>query len=394
MNILILSPFLPYPPDSGAKMRTLSIIQSLEGHKCILIAFSDKKETRAIDELKKYCSDIFIFEPPRISNLNVILNHFSLKPLLSQRFYSREAYKKINEIVENVDVIIFESLLMAEYGKNIKSKVRILDELNIEFIRAKRRLETISNFLKKIYYWLIYYRLKRYELKIINSFEGCIVCSEIDKEVLKRHISDKRIDVIPNVVDTDFFTSKQIESFRNRLIFVGTMWYEPNLDAVRFFIQDIFPLIRDKIKDVELLVVGEYVEKDISFLKEKEGVRFVGYVDDIRVFLKNASVFVAPLRMGSGTRLKILTAMAMGIPVVSTRIGCEGLEVEDGKDIFIADTPEEFADKVIKLIKDEELRKKISENGRNLVEDKYSRKKVIEIIKAYLNSLSFLKKND
>lgn len=391
MNILIISPFLPFKEDNGSKIRTMNFIKAWDKNKVYLFAFYEKEDEINTAEIQRYCTKAWLYKRPSISFLKILLNYFSLKPLLSLRFYKKEFHKQLKKIVLNyqINAMLIESLLMAEYGENIGKVFRILDEHNIEFMRAKRRYESERNILKKIYYFLIYLRLKRYELKTISKFDSCIVCSAEDESEIVKNLPSKDPVVIPNAVNTEYFSPLSEDKKSNRIVFVGTIWYEPNLDAVRFFIQDIFPLIKNKVGDVEFWVIGEFMEKDIVFFREREYIKFFGHVEDIRTFLKDALVFVAPLRMGSGTRLKILTSMAMGIPVVSTTIGCEGLEVEDEEDIFIANTPDEFADKVIKLIKDEKLRKKIAINGRNLVKEKYSREKIIELIKAYFKSLSF-----
>jgi glycosyltransferase involved in cell wall biosynthesis len=391
MNILILSPFLPFPEDNGSKIRVMNFIKALQGHNIYLVSFYERENEIVGRELKEICSEVYTFKKPEISKLAVFLNHFSLRPLLSYRFYTKDADEFIKSIVEKhkINVILTEALLMAEYARNIKGIYRILDAHNIEFVRAFRRIEKTKNILKKVYYFLIYFRLKNYELRVIQEFEGCFVCSQIDKNVIKKYLPYKEPIVIPNAVDVQYFKPQNKESISKKIVFLGTLWYEPNLDAVKFFIDEIFPLVKEKFKDIEFWVLGEGVPSDFKRHSEKKDIVFTGYVDDVRTYLNESLIFVAPLRMGSGTRFKILTAMAMGLPVVSTTVGCEGLEVRDRENICIADNPVDFANAIIKLIEDNDFRENIIKNGKEFVEKRYSREIVMDQIKRIFNDPSF-----
>ncbi|MGQ9778133.1 MAG: glycosyltransferase, partial [Thermodesulfobacteriota bacterium] len=219
---------------------------------------------------------------------------------------------------------------------------------------------------------MIFYRLKRYELKIIRSFDFILVCSGHDQSLLEKYQPHKKIAVVPNVVDPDFFYPNERMARSNKILFVGTMWYEPNADAIKFFIHQVFPLIKREINDVILLIIGDGAAKEVLKYSRDPAIKIVNYVDDIRPYFEESKVFIAPIRMGSGTRLKILTAMAMGLPVVSTRIGCEGLEVDNGVNIMIADEPLDMKENIVKILRDEGLRQTIAQKGRELVEKKYS----------------------
>jgi len=387
MKILILSPFLPYPPDSGAKVRTFNIIRSLHGHDIHLLTFADKNPPDNLDELKKYCSEIYVLPTPRVSNKSIFLNFFSLKPLLAVRFFNRDTFDQLKEIVRCMDIVIFESLLMAEYRNALTSSYGILDELNIEFIRAQRRMKSTSNILKKLFYYAIFYRLKKYELKMIRNYELILVCSENDKKLIEKYNSNKKVAVIPNVIDTDYFYPVERVPSSNKIIFVGTMWYEPNADALRFFIQKIYPLIKKEVNDVELLVIGEGGSRKILKHNYDPNIKIINYADDIRPHFVGSKVFIAPIRMGSGTRLKILTAMAMGLPVVSTTVGCEGLDVINGENIVIADEPLEMKESIVKILRDEDLRRMVGKKGRELVEDKYSLKALADQLNKIFNEM-------
>ena len=374
MRILFISPFLPYPENSGSKMRAMSIIRSLKSHKVFLLAFREEAEKYHDNELTKFCEELYVIQRPEITSFQRFINHFSLKPLLSKRFYLSESRKKIKHIIRDkeIDIVVGETLLVAEYIKNLKNIYKVLDEHNLEFVRASRRIEDCESWVKKIYLYLITIRLKRYELKIIQKFDRCLVCSEVDQKTIERFLPNSNVTVIPNSVDTQYFKLVKVKNESKKVTFTGTMWYEPNVDAVKYFIRKILPLLKNDLPNIEFTIVGDNPTEDILSLSQEKGVSITGHVKDIRPYLADSLVFVAPIRMGSGTRLKILSAMSMGIPIVSSKVGCEGIDTKDGESICIADTPYQFSNKIIKLFKEKDYRDRIAMAGRKLIETKYS----------------------
>jgi glycosyltransferase involved in cell wall biosynthesis len=194
--------------------------------------------------------------------------------------------------------------------------------------------------------------------------------SEVDRSLVLRENPNLNVDVIPNGVDTKDYQMLPYEETTSNIIFVGDMGYLPNVDAIQFFHKEILPHIQGIIPNVEIWVVG-IDPPDV--LKQLEGktVHVTGRVEDVRLYYQRSNICVIPLRAGGGTRLKILEAMALGRPVVSTTIGCEGLEVIDGEHIFIADDPKEFAKKTLLLLTNQQIRKQIIQNARHLVETHY-----------------------
>ena len=380
MRILFIAPFLPYPENSGSKIRAMGLLRSLKGNELLLFAFGDQKERVHFKELKKLCSELFVFQKPKISPFQKFLNHFSSKPLLSKRFWLKEVKIKIEEILKEkkIDLVVVETLHMAEYVKSLKGLCKVLDEHNLEFVRAGRRVSAHSHWIRKIYYYLIMMRLRRYELKTIKMFDKCLVCSESDRKTINGFIPNKKVTVIPNSVDVNYFGARQGAHDSKSIIFTGTMWYEPNVDAVKYFAREIFPLLREDLPDIEFVIVGDKPTEDVIVLSKEKGISVTGYTDDIRPYLSTASIFVAPIRMGSGTRLKILSAMCAGLPVVSTSVGCEGLDVVDDENICIAESPQQFRDKIIRLLEEKDYRERIATGGKRLVEKKYSREVIEE----------------
>ena len=203
----------------------------------------------------------------------------------------------------------------------------------------------------------------------MNKFGCCVVVSEIDKQLLKEMGVNNRIFVVPNGTDTDFFKPTGKITIENSVLWFGHMDVHTNKDAVLYFWREIYPLLRKLHPQVQVTFVGTAPPKEIvDASKTDSHIKLTGFVDDVRPYIEEAAVIVVPIRIGSGTRLKILDAMAMGKAIVSTSIGCEGLNVNDGENILIADYPEDFAKKIIELLKSPEMRMNLEKNARKLAE--------------------------
>jgi glycosyltransferase involved in cell wall biosynthesis len=227
--------------------------------------------------------------------------------------------------------------------------------------------------------------------------DAVIAVSDRDKEAIQAVAPDVRIHVVPNGVDNAFFsrfiphesyvTARHVITHMSSLAFAGTMDYRPNVDAMLWFYHEILPLIKKDCFNVHLYIVGRSPVKEIMRLAIDPAITVTGYVNDIRPYIAHSRVFVVPIRMGSGTKLKVLQAMAMGVPVVSTSLGAEGIKVTDGENILIADTPAEFAQKVLLLLQDERQRQIISRNARQLVEEYYDWSVVVPRLHAVYEDL-------
>jgi glycosyltransferase involved in cell wall biosynthesis len=376
MKTLVLAPFLPFPEDMGMRIKLAKLMMAMGRENVFLLAFREERERIPEEELKKICSDFWIFPRPQITRCQFWSNHFSLKPLLVSRFFSPEAARTVSFLVETkeIEAVLFESLLMAPYLNYIKRAITIYHAHNIETIRAKRRAHQAFSFGPKIYYYLIAWRFNFYETRTLKKFDYLLACSSLDKAILEQMTGKKEIFVLPNIIDTDFF--RPIHQARDPylLIFLGTLWYQPNEEAAIYFLQEILPLLTRSFPAIRLEIIGEGASPRLIHLAAKWGhrVKILGKVEDIRPYLARAGALVAPILSGSGTRTKILTALAMELPVISTSIGCEGLEVEDGQNILVADKPIEFREKIGQLISDPELRERLARNGRTLVEKNHS----------------------
>jgi glycosyltransferase involved in cell wall biosynthesis len=233
---------------------------------------------------------------------------------------------------------------------------------------------------------LEYSKFKIDEIALWEKYDGITTTSIRDKEVIKKYVSGMKIEVIPNGVDTSYFKPAPTNSIEKALVFTGTMDYYPNVDGMAFFIREILPIILKEEPDLKLYIVGKNPPSQMKKF-ENSNIVITGFVNDIRPFVQRAAVYVVPLRVGGGTRLKILEAMAMEKPVVSTPIGCEGLEVEDEKNILIASDPHSFASYVLKLLRDATLRMRLGREGRQLVESKYDWLSISEKLESFYDRL-------
>lgn len=379
MNILFLTTRLPYPPDSGAKIRDFNLIKEIsKRHNVALISFiENKREKMNLEFLKPYCKSVEVVKERGKINLfiSIFISFFTKKPFTIAKFYSMRMRNKIKLVLNNkYDLIHCSHLHMAQYVENLKNIPKILDEHNVEFFLIKRYLKEEQNLIKKIFvYFLQYLKLAKYESNISQKFKHCFVVSEIDKKNLESIAPNVVVSVIPNGVDVIFYEPRRDEQRSNILVFTGVMDWFPNEDAVLFFYEQIWPLIKKEIKEVSFHIVGRNPSnKILNLSRQEKNIIITGYVDDVRPYIARSSVYIVPLRIGGGSRLKILEAMAMGKAIVSTSIGCEGLGITDNENILIANSPVEFAKKTVLLLKDSALCNKLGISARKLVENKCS----------------------
>jgi sugar transferase (PEP-CTERM/EpsH1 system associated) len=219
-------------------------------------------------------------------------------------------------------------------------------------------------------------RMRRYETAAVASSDHCVVVSEADAVLVRQLAPAAPMSVIPNGVDIDYFRPSPETAERPHLVFTGAMGWPPNADAMLYFGREILPCIQSRFPEVQLFIVGLHPPEAVKALGQQPHVHVTGFVADVRPYMADASVYIVPLRSGSGTRLKILEALAMGKAVVSTRVGAEGLDVVDGRHLLLADEPEEFAAAVCDLLQDPTRRQALGQAGRALVEADYDWKAI------------------
>jgi polysaccharide biosynthesis protein PslH len=268
------------------------------------------------------------------------------------------------------DVIQVESSQMGGFDFP-SDRVLVLDEHNVEYELLRRVATTDRSMTRRMYHGLEQRKVHAEELRAWRRCDGCAVTSAEYERTVHTESPSTATRVVPNAVDLEGFAPSSTPVQAESIVFVGTMNFRPNADAVLHFVQDILPLVRRSRPSATLTVVGQNAPAEVRRLAGP-AVRITGVVDDVRPYLATASVVIAPLRVGGGTRLKVLEGLAMGKAVVSTTIGCEGLAVVDGEHLLVADDPDRFADCVVELMGDVIRRDRLGRAGRELVERSYS----------------------
>ncbi len=387
MRILMISDYLPYPLIGGDRIRIYNLLcRVARRHEVSLAAFLETPDdAEGVPYLKQFCANVEVSRLQRRSPLAHLpgLLRFVLagKPPELRFFQSEDLANKIKGLASKTDfdIVQIEHSRMGLYLETLPQSTHyksIQMFHNFTFQQYSR----ISHFERR---WDIKIRallnslaMRQWEPRYAERFDGCTTVSEIDRNLLLKANPRLRVDVIPNGVDTHRYQPLAAENTSPNLLFIGNMSYPPCVDAALYFCKDIFPLIRHTTA-VKLFIVGRDPQPDVMQLNG-DGVHVTGRVDDVLPYYRQSIVSVVPLRAGGGTRLKILEAMALGRPVVSTTVGCEGLDVVDGEHLLIADQPEQFAEKTVRLLTDRQLYQRISANARQLVETRYDWDKIAE----------------
>ena len=290
--------------------------------------------------------------------------------------------------MENIifDLILCDHIYLSQYiPEEIIGKIPVIPNNEDCGYTYYKRMTENSGIARSAYAMTQWEKLLRYEIEVLKKYKVYITTSEKEKELISEYYNDAEICVIENGVDTEFFSHRERTDQNPNIVFTAWFKYYPNTQAAIDFVKNVFPKIKKEIPDLKFYIVGKEPPQKVKDLEKTEGVIVTGFVDDVRKYIANADAAVIPLQIGGGTRLKILEAMSMKIPVVSTILGAEGLDVEDGKNILIAKDDTEFAEKVIKVIRDKNLSEQLSDNGRILMEEKYEWEKIGCKLNDFLN---------
>lgn len=379
MNILFLSTEPPFPLDHGHHLRTYHVLKALSAvHKIHFIAFTqDNSGFKYKLQLQEFCESVEIFllkyRGWRQAFLSVI-NLFSPLPLIAQKYYDTQVANRIKALIDSaeIDLVHFDLLHLAQYRKELNDFPSILVNHNVESLRVLRWSKVERNPFLKAFLLYQYRKLNSFEKKVCSEFDRCTVVSDTDKEFLVKLCGGGNFVTIPNGVDVDYFHISKGRIEPNTLVWAGSMSGAYNKDAVIYFLEKIWPNIQNEIPDARVTFVGNSPPKILKRMaSQSTNVKCTGYVDDVRPYIANSAVFIAPLRSGSGTKVKVLNAMSQGKSVVTTSIGAEGIEAQVDEEIIIADDPEEFARKTVYLLKHSEEAQKIGQRARRVIEEKY-----------------------
>lgn len=370
------------PLDSGGKIRSYHILRELaRSHQVTYFGFHAEQEDAAHRELEQIfdrlvCSPLKL---PAAKSPAELLQYgsgiFSSEPYAIRKYCRPRVNRELRNLTANgnFDVMVCDFLVAAGAIPWDLPIPKVLFTHNVEALIWKRHYEVASNPLWKMLSWREWQTMSRAERVYLQKADHVLAVSQTDLDFFAATVPSSKLTVIPTGVDIDYFRPLDNE-MENTLVFTGSMDWLPNEDGISYFVQEILPKIRQQNPDVKLEVVGRKPSQRLQALASEHlnHVHLTGWVDDIRPHLGQGAVCVVPLRIGSGTRLKIFEAMAMAKAVVSTTIGAEGLPVQHGRDLMLADSPDDFARTVLSLLQDAATRRNLGRAARELVESKYS----------------------
>lgn len=374
MKILHLFPYLPTPATFGGASRIYHILKHLVGHHDVTVAgFRERGDLQEFNttfpELKgkKHFIKRKRVKFRRLMQFASYFTSHSYWYLWSQ---SPKMERQINNLLEanDFDFILAEFASMGHFDLNTDA-IRILDAHNVEYDNFRRMSKLKGSPIRKNFYTREYKKVYHEETQAFKRHDAIFVTSERDGSIIKRDAQTKQF-VIPNGVDMDYFNPNGAVEEPFSMVFTGSMGYLPNHEGMMYFLDEIFPVIKEKVPQAKIYIVGNKPRPELLDY-QSDSVTITGFVEDVRPYIDQASVFVVPLTMGSGTRLKVVEAFSMRKPVVSTSIGCEGLDVEDGENLIIKDNATAFAEAVVELFEDQQLKSKLITNGYELAKQKY-----------------------
>jgi glycosyltransferase involved in cell wall biosynthesis len=393
MKILWVKTDFLHPTNRGGQIRTLETLKRLHRHHEVhYIAFDDPALPEGPSRAREYCTKHFsvphevpektLTSPAFLGQL--IAGLLSPLPVAVIRWRSQAMRKEIERLDRHhgYDAIVCDFLFPAP---NIPELSRsILFQHNVEAQIWRRHAEHAGSFFKKAYFQLQARRMEAYEAHVCRKAKRVIAVSEADARMMESSYGIQHVPHVDTGVDTDYFRNPEGKAdAKADLVFLGSMDWMPNIEGIQWFVREILPLIHATRPETKLAIVGRKPAPEILALAGDK-VHVTGTVPDVRPWLWGSKLSIVPLRIGGGTRLKIYESQAAGVPVVSTAVGAEGLEIHDGANIAIADTPADFARRCLELLDDAEARRAIANTAQRIVAEKYSWDSVTAQFERYL----------
>jgi glycosyltransferase involved in cell wall biosynthesis len=384
MKILFVAPYLPSPARFGGQRRMDGLMRGLaRHHEVSILSFnsSDAYTEESVEATQQYCKEVktlpdldprSVAEKRRLQLRSLVSLH-SFEHLQVSRRADFQRLIDDQLAKEQYDVVQVEFANMASYRYPARGKkpTLVLDEHNIEFDLQRRTAGSADGKMRLVYNSLNWRKLGREEKAAWQRFDGVVLTSARDEQVLLDTAPKTRTKVVPNGVDVDQFQPSTATPEVDRMLFFGANNYFPNHDALLYFIDEVLPKVVEKRPNAKLSIVGPGVQPAV-LERQSAHVEVVGFVDDLMPHLERASVVVVPLRIGGGTRLKIVEAMAKSKAIVSTRIGAEGIDVTHGRDVLLADDAQGLADQIVRVLGDAELARQLGEKARELAVGHYA----------------------
>jgi sugar transferase (PEP-CTERM/EpsH1 system associated) len=389
MRILWLSHMVPYPPKGGMLQRAFHLVRELASRDEVkLLCFNQRAllptqtaVESALGVLRQFVDVVDVLDIPsntrrfgrqRLAAGSYLRGRSYTVEWLRSTAYARAVSSAIRQ--HSPDLVHFDTISLAQFRELAGDRPCVLNHHNIESMMMQRRADVEQHPLKRHYFATEGRRLREYEQKLAPAFDLHLTCSELDAQRLREIAPDVKTAEVPNGVDLDYFrpapgaTAEEARS----LIFAGGLNWYPNVSAVKFLVNKVWPLVRSEFADAKLTIIGRSPPQWLKDAAVDPRLQVLGFVDDVRPYMDKASVYVCPIFDGGGTKLKVLDAMAMGKPLVANPIAVEGIEAEPHKHWIPANEPHEFAAAIARLFDDASLRQSLGRNARQLIHDKYS----------------------
>lgn len=404
MKILFLTPQLPYPPHQGTTIRNYSLICHLAGrHTIDLLTFlAPGQPTNCASPLDHLCRRLaHLPQPVRSLRQRAMDTVRTPLPDMALRLESKAMHALVREwLQDGYDIVQIEGIEMAQYGRHAlttfaatgQRPLLIFDDHNCEYLLQKRNALTDLRQPKRwpaaLYSLIQWQKLRQYERRLCQQADAVLAVSPVDQQALQRLAPDATVAMIANGIDSEQvkYPLTPFPPHPPSLLFTGKMDYRPNIDAVLWFAEEVLPLILREVPTVRFQIVGMNPHARLDGLRQHPAIEITGAVAEIGSYLHAATVYVVPLRVGGGTRFKVLEAMLHTKPIVSTSLGVEGIAVQDGRELLLADTPRTFAHAVIRLIRDADtghtLGSKLGTAAHQFVVNAYSWQQIVPQVEA------------
>lgn len=401
MRILFLTQIIPYPPNAGPRVKTWHVLRYLyeRGHDVTLASYVREEERPYVAKLNEVCTAVHTVPITRSRVADVgywLQSHLSGRPFLIERDDLAGMRHLVQRLLaeQDFDVVHADQLTMTQFALDAKKgggqrrPFIIFDAHNATWSIWERMRQNAPWFLKPVYQ-LEENRIKRYEGMLVEAFDHTMVVIDPDRDLLLAGVKNgntavlnSRISSIPIAVDAEVLQPITRQPGSRNILTLGTLSYPPNADGIRWFLQEVFPLVQQQVPGVTLTVIGKNPPADFVQLAEQSGgaIEVTGYVDDLTPYMAAAALMVVPVRAGSGMRVRLLEAFARAMPTVTTTIGLEGIIAEADKEILLADDPQSFATATVQLLNNPELQEKLARNGRNLAEARYDWRAVLKLM--------------
>lgn len=399
MKLLFLTPQLPFPPRQGTAIRNWGLIRHLaQRHDVSLLSFAEPGQLPAAPELQAACRSVVTVPVPRRDRLARVRTLLSPQPDMARRLWSPEFAAALAEQLRAsaFDFVHVEGIELAPYLPVIvrpaagrPRPLALYDAHNAEYLLQRRAclndLRLPARWPAALYSLAQFTRLKRFEADTCRAVDRLTCVSAEDAAVLCGLVPGLKPVIVPNGIDVDAYASRvgpAAPAAWPYLVFTGKMDYRPNVDAALWFAQAIFPLIRRRRPETQFYIVGQKPLTRLQRLDGQNGVVVTGAVDDARPYIAGAAVYVAPLRMGGGTRFKLIEAMALSRPIVSTPLGAEGFDVRSGRELLLADSPADFAEAVLTLLDNPRQAQTVAQAGHAFAQASYDWSVIIPRLEA------------